>query len=88
MQKKHKVDEVNKDHKRQWNIRWLVDDNGEPRRWLFYDKEHNLMFCTICTDIKSTFVVGSDNFKKSTVKCHEESKPHIRALQGETGELT
>ena len=32
--KKRKLD----DHKRQWNIRWLVDDNGEPRKWLHYDK--------------------------------------------------
>ena len=34
MGKKRKLD----DHKRQWNIRWLVDDNGEPRKWLHYDK--------------------------------------------------
>ena len=86
-EKKRKVDKQPQDT-RQWTTKWLIDDSGNQRKWLTFSKEKNLMFCAVCTDKKNAFVVGTDNFKLSAVKCHEMSKPHGMASLAQTSKET
>ena len=62
--------------------------------WLKYDKDSNVMMCTVCTEYsysrqstssnlkrKHLFISGCNNFRLSAVTDHEKSKGHIEAYQ-------
>jgi len=75
-----------------FNIKWC-----EGRPWLHYDRDENIMTCTICTKYgkrgetgnlknKHLFITGCNNFRSTAVSDHEKSKGHLDALCIEQGE--
>ncbi|KAK3107310.1 hypothetical protein FSP39_011602 [Pinctada imbricata] len=50
--------------------------------WLHYDVDKNVMWCSICRDIKSKSIMseGTSNFKTTTLQRHVESADHRSAL--------
>ena len=78
---------------RLFNVGWC---QGRP--WLEYDKEKNVMVCTLCTDFyknrqpqmpnlknKFAFISGSNSFRLSTITEHDKSKMHEDALNHKNG---
>lgn len=53
--------------------------------WLEFDAQNNKMFCKVCKSSKlaekSIFIDGSSNFKLDSIKSHNVSTPHLRAVQ-------
>ena len=63
--------------------KWLINANGETRKWLHYDSVKNLMFCLYCidhgADKNASYVKGPSAFKKTSVVAHELTVAHILA---------
>ena len=53
--------------------------------WLVYDEEKKTMYCQVCIryDLESTFTTGNSSFKLSTIKSHQGSILHQKAVQME-----
>ena len=77
-----------KEKRPEWifNTKWC---EGHP--WSKYDRDENVMTCTICTKYgkraetgnlknKHHFITGCNNFRSSAVSDHEKSKGHLDAL--------
>ena len=74
--------EKEKRPERIFNAKWC-----EGRPWLKYDRDENVMTCTICTKYdkrgetgnlknKHLFITGCNNFRSSVISDHEKSKGH------------
>ena len=61
--------------KRCFQPSWLNDYH-----WLTYDRERDLMFCSVCKDFKHLLTIklvqGSDNFRKNLLDAHQKSQSH------------
>ena len=65
---------------RKFQSRWLV---GRP--WLSYDEKMDIMKCLWCVENSKTygsdkFVVGTNNFRLSTITDHEVSVKHKQVM--------
>ncbi|XP_050391917.1 uncharacterized protein LOC126810731 [Patella vulgata] len=73
--------------KRKFSPHWLA---SFP--WLRYNATRNIMFCKICEEFgnnkKLTFVIGSQNFRKSNLWEHKMSSEHNYALDRSEGKNT
>ena len=58
---------------------WLNDYH-----WLTYDRERDLMFCSVCKEFKHPLniklVQGSDNFRKNLLDAHQKSQSHSMSM--------
>ena len=83
MQKKRFKYEKEKRPEQIFSAKWC-----EGRPWLKYDRDENVMTCTICTKYgkraetgnlknKHHFITGCNNFRSSAVSDHEKSKGHL-----------
>ena len=50
--------------------------------WLIYDKETNLMFCSLCKNgnKKNVFVTGCDKFRRDYINDHQNFEDHKQAV--------
>lgn len=74
------TEETKKDKK----PRSCSEDWKKDYPWLTFDSNKKLMFCTVCLSVgphrNNAFVVGCDNFRKSTVRDHVTTKCHIHSV--------
>jgi hypothetical protein len=87
-----KIFKYEKKKRPEWifNVKWC-----EGRPWLKYDRDENVMTCTICIkygkrgengNLKNKPLFITNNFQSSAISDHEKSKGHLDALCIEQGE--